>query len=171
VPLVLPPGWTNPNGIVLSGLTPQLIVPAPQPGATYTMNQLIAFASGTYPPTPQTTLYQINSNYTINGIPQVPQISPVNAVNVQINLVSGSYFNSNPQTIYSFSPSVPFGSQIQITPYQFVWLHCVDNQVNQIQVVLTDQNGNPLNNLDNQIIANFYFRRITGNNKNRNVKG
>lgn len=154
VPAALPAGWSNPGGITLSGNTPQLVVPVPSITATYTMNELIGFSSGSYPPAPQATEYQINSN---NG---VPQISPVSAVNINLNVVTSSYFNANPQTIYAFSPNVSYGSQIAIQPYQYVWLKAVDNQFSQIQVTFTDQNGNALNLLDPNIIVNLYFRKL-----------
>lgn len=159
VPAVLPAGWTNPNGIVLSGQTPQLIVPVPSASATYTMNELIGFQSGTYPAAPQATIFQINSNGV--GDAGIPQISPVSAVNLNLNLVSSSYFNTNPSTIYSFSPNTTYGSQIQITPYQYVWLKCVDNQFSQIQVTFTDQNGNILQAKDSNIIVNLYLRKTS----------
>jgi hypothetical protein len=161
VPASLPSGWSNPNSIDLSGLTPQLIIPAPQAGATYTMNQLLGFQSGTYPPTPQSTLYMINSNGT--GDAGVPQITPTNAVNVNLNIVSSSYFNVNPSTIYTFSATdTVYGAQIQIIPPALLWLKCIDNQFTQLVITLTDQNGMNLTNLDNQIVCGLYFRKLEG---------
>lgn len=168
IPSVLPAGYTNPNGITLSGLTPQLIIPAPSAGATYTMQQILGFTTGTYPPTPQATLYMINSNGV--GTAGVPQISPTNAVNVNLNVVSSSYFQENPSTIYTFSATdTTYGAQVQIIPPQLIWLKCVDNQFNQIQLTLTDQNGVALTNLDDQIVANIYLRKIE--NGQRKVAG
>ena len=166
VPTSLPTGWSNPNGINLSGLGPQLIVPSTT-GANiasrYFMNQLIAFNGGTYPSFgasagPTGTYYQLNSNYTGAG-GSVPEISPVSSVSLNCSLTAASAFNVNPQTIYSFAPNVPYGSQIAINPTQLIWLKAQDSQFNSITLQFADQNGLPLGMLDGSIVANLYVRR------------
>jgi hypothetical protein len=160
VPASLPAGWSNPNNITLSGQTPQLIIPNPTASATYTMNQLLGFQSGTYPASPQSTIYQINSNG--QGAAGVPQISPVTAWNVNVNWVQSSNFNPNPQTIMTFVPTVSTGELINVQPLYPIWLKCMGTQFPNLVVSFTDQNGLPLNLKDGNITSNFYLRKTSG---------
>lgn len=159
IPTVLPAGWSNPNGISLSGQTPQLIIPTAPTGVDkYGMTQILGMIAGTYPPTAQSTEYQINSNGVGNA--GIPQVSPVVSVNVNLNLVNSSHFNVDPATIYSFSSTAAYGAQIQIIPYTLIWLKASDAQFSQIRIYFTDQNGRPLGNLDPNIVANIYIRKL-----------
>jgi hypothetical protein len=168
-PVVCPTGWTQatptispwtapvgPFGSTL-GYVPQLIIPSITTGSITSMSSLIGYLPGSYPP----TFSQALIPYMINGT-LIPNISPVSAVNISLNLVANSAFNPNPQTIYSFSPNVTFGSQIQINPAEFVWLSCNQGNYSEILLQLYDQLGAPLQNVDSDIIANFVIRKYIG---------
>lgn len=151
-PAALPVGWTNPNvpQNTFAGLTPRLIVPAAV--GSWPMSKTIGYAPGTYPPVPIGSEFQSNGN-------AAPQISPVNAVNVNLNCVNSSYFNASVSTIYTFSANVAYGAQIQIEPKQLLWFKAVDSLINKIDMTLTDQDGNPLIMNDPNIVLNVYLRR------------
>lgn len=153
VPTVLPAGWTNPNGVPLNGLNPQLIVPATvAPNGLTSMSILIGFNPGTYPPANNVGLYMVNGQ-------NVPDISPVTSVNVNTNLAYSSFFSPNGQAIYNFTANVPFGSLIDIHPNPLVYYRANDSSYPSIQVFLTDQNNNPLNNLDPVIVCSLLLKR------------
>lgn len=149
IPSSLPTDYTNPNSLNLAGIggkCPQLVVGSNNFGA------LIGFAKSTsYPTTTQTTLYQINS-------PLVPQISPVSAVNIDCNLVNNTY-SRFPRVLYTFSPSVTFGSQINIQPFQLIFLPISDGQYDTIKVRLCDQDGNNLPIIDTSIVVTLLIRK------------
>jgi hypothetical protein len=145
IPSSLPTGYTNPNNITLSGVSPQLIVNQAGWGS------LIGFATGTYPASPSSTTYQ--SNGTL-----VPQISPTTTVNVNCNLVNNNRFNSYPQSIYTFSANTTYGSQIQIVPYQLIYYPVLDGWFNSITITLTDQNNVALTNVDPNLVATLIVR-------------
>lgn len=147
IPTVLPTGWTNPNTISLSGHTPSLIVNNTQWG------KLIGYINATTPATSTTTIqFQKNSDFT-------PQISPVSAINIAVNMVNSAKFNSFGNVIYTFSPTVTFGSQIVITPPNYIWFGVVEGQYPNIQLSFMDQNFNPLGVNDTNIITTLMIRR------------
>ena len=146
IPSVLPTGWTNPNAVGLSGVTPQLVV------TTAAFGLLIGYTVGSYPPSPQGTEYQTNGTITA-------QISPTTSVNINTNMVSNSKFNStSPQAIFTFSPNVQYTSQIIISPQNLLWFRAVDQVYSFIDIFFTDQNNQALNILDTNIVVNILLR-------------
>ena len=148
VPAALPAGWTNPAAVVLPAVatTPQLIVLA------NAMRQVIGFSAGTYPAAPQATTYSVNGQ-------TIPQISQILAYNVNLNTVTTSFFNSSPSTIFIGSPNVGFGELINAQPNNLIWYRCIDSIFPEIVVELTDQDNNPLNLLDPQMVITLYFKK------------
>jgi len=131
VPTSLPSGWTNPNSITLSGDTPQLNF------NTSNFNLLLGFNKSTsYPATPQTSVYQINSVVT-------PEIDPVYLINVSTNMSSNDgLVNVNEKVIYQFNPeSGTFGQQIQIEPQNLLFVDINQTTYTNLVVSFTDQNG------------------------------
>jgi len=109
VPAALPAGWTNPAAVVLSGLTPQLVIPA-------SLTRLTGFPAASYPAAPQASVYQTNSG--------IPQITDVSIINITSNIVTGSGLSLYPNVLNAFSvPStqVP-GTPIQIEPAILDWM-------------------------------------------------
>lgn len=153
IPSVLPAGWTNPNSITLSGETPQLIINNSQFGL------LIGFAPGTYPATPQTIVYDVNST-------MVPQISPVYTVNIRCSFVNNPTINSFSDVIWTFSPlGLAFGSQIQIQPAFPLYYKANDGAYTQLVITLSDQNNNPINVIDPDMSITLLVRKkqVEGN--------
>jgi hypothetical protein len=145
IPSSLPTGYTNPHSITLSGQSPQLVI------SNAAFGSLIGYATGTYPASPSSSVYQTNGTL-------VPQISPVNNVVLGCNLVSNSKFNSFPNTIYTFSANTTYGSQIQLQPYQLLFIPVLDGYYNNITLTLQDQNARALQNIDNNISVALIIR-------------
>jgi hypothetical protein len=132
LPATLPASWSNPSSMVLSAVTPQLII------STASAN-LTGFTAGSYPPTPRSSLYQINS-----GIPQITQVT---SLNITCDLVDNRGFSLIPSVLTSFTmtPGTSPGSLIQHQPYILDWVP-TQQQVTatRITVSITDQLGRPL---------------------------
>ena len=140
VPTSLPSGYTNPGwSLPTTSYTPQLIVPSTS------IQSLLGFTAGTYPPTQQTTTYSAISTST-------PQVSPVSSVLLGCSLVCNRL--SNPQSVlYSFSPGgVSYGSLIQSNAYQYSWVDIQDGTYNSVDITFYDQNFNALQIIDTNII-------------------
>ena len=132
IPSSLPTGWTNPNSITLSGETPTLNF------NNSNFNLLLGYNTNTsYPATPQTSVYSINSVNT-------PEINPVYCVNVLTNMTNNDgLVNVNANVIYQFNPTNnTYGSQIQIEPTNLLFCKINDNPYNYLQITFTDQDGN-----------------------------
>lgn len=136
IPAVLPAGYTNPNGIVLSGETPQLEI------LNNGMRSILGFAAGLYPAAPSLTTYMVNSS-------SVPQITPISTINIRCNLVNNSQFNINhPDVLYSFVPSSSYGEFFSIQPNNLIFLPIITSSFSELKLTFTDQNNNPLSMLD-----------------------
>lgn len=141
-------GWTNPNSIVLSGLTPQLVVPSGN------MSTLLGVTSGTYPSPAQSGAYSVNGSF-------IPQISNVTSVNMSLNVIAPSFVSTSPQIALSFPSggNTAYGALISISPPVLLWHRCQAGSFSTLQITLTDQSGNQLNNLDPQMSVTLHFRR------------
>lgn len=148
IPTALPSGWTNPASIVFpaTAATPQLIVP------NTNIQTTLGFATNTYPNTSQPTIYSENSQ-------NIPQITDIFCVNVNCNVIGGSFFNSSPNTIFTFSPTVGFSEFISVEPKSLIWYDCLDANFNNIQIRLTDQLNRDLLMLDPTFIVCLYLRK------------
>lgn len=147
-PITLPSGGSNPNGITLSGTSPQLVV------NNSAFGTLIGFTNASYPTSPSATVYQSNSN-------QTAQISPTTSININTNCVNNSKINYiNPQTVYSFSPSVGYSSQIIIQPTELLFYKVLDQTYGSIEISFTDQQSRDLAILDTNLVANLILRPI-----------
>jgi hypothetical protein len=139
LPESLPPGWSNPNSIVLSGETAgQIVIPSESNFKTIT-----GINPGTYPTVPQTTMYRLDAQ-------NLAEISPVTSVLLHCSVVSNGIWHRFSQAIYNFVPQVLFTRQITITPPYPIWNNVVDGRYREIYIFFTDQNGNnlPMNDTD-----------------------
>ena len=131
VPSSLPAGWTNPAGLILSGQTPQLVIPQ-------SMSKLTGFPAGSYPAAAQDIIYQTNSG--------IPQISGVTSLNVVSTIVNSSGLSLYPNTLTSFT--VPSdqraGSLIQLQPSNLDWVPVRQDNFTEIEVSIVDQLYRPV---------------------------
>lgn len=132
----VPSGGTNPYSVT-TGYFPQFVIP------NTNIQSLFGQTYGTFPPTqsPGGTIYNFLGN-------EIPQITTITTVNINISLQINSPFNQNVNTIYQFSPNVPYPQFIspQIN-YPFFY-RLADTMAQQITLSLTDQNGLPLQIVD-----------------------
>jgi len=144
-PVAIPVGGLNPNNLPL-GKVPQLNIPA-----NNNFGKLIGFNGGSYPALPNTTTI-----YYLNG-QNVPKISSANTVYVQCNLAESdtSIFTN---AISQFSPNVPYGQYIAIDPANLIFLDVTNGSKRVIDVWFTDQNGKPLDIIDNEINVTLLIR-------------
>ena len=138
-------GYTQPSGATWSfpstAKTPQFVI-----SSSNNFSLVIGFSGGTYPSTPQSTTYNITSN---NG---VPQVTPISSVIMACTLLNNPY--SIPSTLlYSFSPNVTFGSQIQISPPSPSFVDIQDGTYNDFTITFYDQNINRIQILDDNIVV------------------
>ncbi len=145
IPLALPTGWTNPASLSLSGNCPILNI------TNAAFGTLLGFSVASYPAVTQGTTYQVNSNI-------IPTISPTTSINVTCNMVSDSKFNIFPQNIYTFSPNVAYGAQIQIQPLSLLWYRIVDGFYPAVIIELKDQNNVDLGVLDVNMTCSLVMR-------------
>lgn len=146
IPTVLPTGYTNPHGLTLSGLSPQLNITGLPFGT------LIGFTVASYPAAASATVYQANSNITA-------QISPISSINVNTNMVNNAALNSlSPASIYTFSPNVSYTQQIQVVPQNLLWFKTLDQTYQYIEVQFQDQQNRDVPILDTNITVTLLIR-------------
>ncbi len=114
--------------------------------------QLLGFTEKAYTALDQPITY--DSELSVN-------ITEVNTILVNCSTASGSYTSkgSKGQTIYSFSPEVPPGSLMQITPRHIIYYPLnVEDQISSIRMQLTDQSGKQLE-LNNEVVTYYLHLR------------
>lgn len=143
IPSTLPSGWSNPANIILSGTTPQLDIPLTNFG------KIIGFEPSTYPSSSQTTDQFINSTFA-------PLISPISSVLLKCNLVYNFGFSQITNSLYDFTPSQNFGSQLEVKPTNLTWNPCIGNSVNTIEIEFVSQSNAIVELIDkNNIVVNL----------------
>ena len=73
----------------------------------------------------------------------VPHIEIVELVLIHCNLVNNNY-QQNSRILYTFVPNKPFGSLLEISPPNHVFLKTFNSEFQEIKVWFTDQNSKPL---------------------------
>lgn len=131
LPTALPTGWTNPSGLTLDGMTPQLVIPS-------TMSYLTGFAAGSYPSASQSTLYEVNSG--------IPQISDSTSLNLLCNLAHNTGFSLHTNILASFviPQGTGSGGLISIQPTNPDWVPINGTTYTEITVELVDQLNRPI---------------------------
>jgi hypothetical protein len=148
VPTSLPTGWTAPVasipartagwvGFPTTTFNPQLTIPA-------NLNAILGFTA----PVPfQTSLNSgvgTNLSYLSNTSPQV---QPNSSVYMAISNIANKYAIPN-SIIYSLSPSVAFGEQINEYPPQFAWNKLLSGTYNELRLQILGINYQPIKILD-----------------------
>lgn len=146
VPTALPLGWTTPLadpaagtaafvGFPLATFNPDLIFPA-------NFNQLIGFTAGF-----STGLNAgVGTNLSFLST-TAPQVQPNSSVYMSISNIQNKY--SNPTSIiYSLSPAVGFGEQINEYPPQFAWNKLLAGTYNELRLTFLGVDKQPIPILD-----------------------
>ena len=73
----------------------------------------------------------------------VPHLKITEVVLVYCNIVNNHY-QQDSRVLYTFVPIKPFGSLLEISPTNHIFLKTFNSEYNEIEVWFTDQNSNPL---------------------------
>ena len=73
----------------------------------------------------------------------VPHLEVVELVLIHCNIVDNTC-QQNSRILYTFVPNKPFGSLLEISPPNHIFLKTFSSQFQEIKVWFTDQNNNPL---------------------------
>jgi len=83
---------------------------------------------------------------TIHISDNLVNITKVNCIKVECNLISGSFCDGKPsQIIHEFFPSVPAGYKIIEVPRHLVFYPLHYSSINRVEIALKDQNENLIN--------------------------
>jgi len=75
----------------------------------------------------------------------VVNISSINSILVNVDVIGGSYVNGKSQnTIYRFFPNASPGYKIVENPRNLVYLPVILDKIKKMETVVTDQNGKQL---------------------------
>ena len=70
----------------------------------------------------------------------VPHLERTEVVLVHSNIVNNDY-QQDSRVLYTFVPNKPFGSLLEISPANHIFLKTFDSEYNEIDVWFTDQNS------------------------------
>ena len=73
----------------------------------------------------------------------VPHLEITEVVLVHCNIVNNDY-QQNSRVLYTFVPNKSFGSLLEISPTNHIFLKTFNSEYNEIEVWFIDQNSNPL---------------------------
>ena len=73
----------------------------------------------------------------------VPHLEIVELVLIHYNIVNNNY-QQNSRILYTFVPNKPFGSLLEISPPNHIFLKTFNSEFQEIKVWFTDQNSRPL---------------------------
>ena len=73
----------------------------------------------------------------------IPHLEVVELVLIHRNIVDNSH-QQNSRMLYTFVPNKPFGSSLEISPPNHIFLKTFNSEFQEIKVWFTDQNNNPL---------------------------
>ena len=114
----------------------------------YSIRSILGFETESYEP----------SLHISEGIPQV---SAINVINVECNIVKGSFRNGKrSNTLYSFYPSAPSGYKLVETPSNILFLPVSVQEVSNVTLRLTDQSGNLIHLNNEEVTIHLILREI-----------
>ena len=73
----------------------------------------------------------------------VPHLEITEVVLVHCNIVNNDY-QQDSRVLYTFVPNKPFGSLLEISPTNHIFLKTFNSEYDEIKVWFTDQNSQPL---------------------------
>ena len=152
VPRSLPSGWTQPSNWIGYSTFANDRTPHVHILATSNFGDYIGFNTGVYPtPTLQTTNYSVLSNKTPIG-------SYVNSIIIHCSLVNNPVVSPSDIVDAFQIVDTKFGSNINYQPSVEKYVRLTKGSYNSMIITLTDQNNNPINLLDNNILITLLFK-------------
>ena len=73
----------------------------------------------------------------------MPRLEITEVVLVHCNMVNNDY-QQDSRVLYTFVPNKPFGSLLEISPTNHIFLKTFNSEYNEIKAWFTDQNSQPL---------------------------
>ena len=73
----------------------------------------------------------------------VPHLEITEVVSVHCNIANNDY-QQDSRVLYTFVPNKPFGSLLEISPANYIFLKTCNSEFQTIEVWFTDQNSQPL---------------------------
>ena len=73
----------------------------------------------------------------------MPHLETTEIVLVHCNIVNNDY-QQDSRALYTFVPNKPFGSLLEISPTNHIFLKTFNSEYDEIIIWLTDQNSQPL---------------------------
>ena len=73
----------------------------------------------------------------------VPHLEITELVLVRCNIVNNNY-QQDSRVLYTFVPNKPFGSLLEISPTNYIFLKTFNLEYDETKIWLTDQNSQPL---------------------------
>ena len=77
----------------------------------------------------------------------IPHLEITEVVLVHCNMVNNDY-QQDSRVLYAFVPNKPFGSLLEISPTNPIFLKTFNSEYNEVEVWFTDQNSQPLEKED-----------------------
>ena len=148
VPTTLPAGWSVPVASVPAGTAGWVGFPTatfnPQLTIPNNLNKILGFTT----PNPFTTSLNTGVGTNLSYISNIaPQVQPNSSVYLAISNIQNKYAIPN-SIIYSLSPSVAFGEQINEFPPQFAWNKLLSGTYNELRIQILGIDFQPLTILD-----------------------
>jgi len=148
VPTSLPTGWTAPTASIPAGTAGWVGFPTttfnPQLTIPNNLNKILGFST----PNPFQTSLNSGVGTNLSYISNVaPQVQPNSSVYLAISNIANKYAIPN-SIIYSLSPSVAFGEQINEFPPQFAWNKLLSGTYNELRIQILGIDFQPLTILD-----------------------
>ena len=72
-----------------------------------------------------------------------PHLEITEVILVHCNIVNNDY-QQDSRVLYTFAPNKPFGSLLEISPTNHIFLNAFNSEYDEIKVWFTDQNSQPL---------------------------
>lgn len=88
------------------------------------------------------------------------EIISVATIRIECNIISGSYYSSNPShTLYEFTPAVDPGYSIIIEPRNLIYLPVNRKSIDNITINILDQDSRPVNFRGEEIIVRLELKK------------
>lgn len=101
----------------------------------------------------------LNKNYLHESDLPV-EIIPVATIRIECNIISGTYYTSNPShTLYEFTPTVDPGYSIIIEPRNLIYLPVNRKNIDNITINILDQEARPVNFRGEEIIIRLELKK------------
>lgn len=138
-------GTAGKNGTIYNGLCPQININS-------NLSDILGLQKNKLYP----SVNNFNSNFSISSNDEKlqPNLTPSNSYLITCNCVKNEIANPN-NIIYSFSPNVSYGFNIDITPSNIIFLDIVEGYYDNITIEFYDQNYRPLYLKDNNLLVSL----------------